>query len=46
MPAMAKKNEAAAALARLRAASLSPRRRREIAKRAAEARWNEEAGGV
>jgi len=36
---MKRKNPAAVAMAKARARSLSPERRREIARRAAEARW-------
>jgi hypothetical protein len=36
----ARKNPIAVALARLRAKKLSPERRREIATKAAKARWN------
>jgi hypothetical protein len=37
---MVGKNKAAQALARLRAKSLTPERRKEIAKKAAKTRWN------
>jgi hypothetical protein len=41
----ARKNPAAAALARRRAASLTPEQRKAIAKKAARARWVRRSGG-